>query len=100
MLGETAKMTDDEVRSLIRKIASEYKVRLTDTQVEQLLDLCRSMEKLDTNSLAKRVEDLQNTLEKVSEAKDQVVGFMQTIRNAIESIRNFFSRVKEIFGGR
>ena len=100
MLNETVQMSDDELRSAIRKIADNYHVRLTDTQVEQLLDLCRSLEKLDADGLTKRVGDLQSTLEKVGEAKEQVAGFMQTAKRVIERIRDFFDQISGIFGGR
>lgn len=93
MLDETANMTDDEIRQMIRKIAAEHNVNLTDTQVEQLLDLCRSLEKLNPEQLKQRVEDVQNTLRKVSDAKTQVVGFVETVKRFFDSVRGFFERL-------
>ncbi len=98
ILNETVNMTDDEVRSTIRKIAGTYHVELTDAQVEQLLNLCRSLERLDPGSLTQKVEDFHDTLEKVTDAKDQVVGVMHSIRQAIESVRSFFQRLNGLFG--
>ena len=43
MLDVTQTMSDDEIRAEIREIASRYNVNLTNTQVEQLLSLCRSL---------------------------------------------------------
>ncbi|MBQ9662427.1 MAG: DUF1002 domain-containing protein [Oscillospiraceae bacterium] len=100
MLNETVNMSDEELRSTIRRIAGTYHVTLTETQVQQLVDLCRSLEKLDAGTLTQRVEDIQSTLEKVSEAKDQVVGFFQTIRNAFAAVKDFFDRLSSLFGGR
>ena len=93
MLDETRKMTDGEIRAEIVAIAGEYNVKLTDTQVDQLLTLCRSLEKLDGDALKSRVEEIQGTLKKVSEAKTQVVGFVQTVKKVIESVRSFFDRI-------
>ncbi len=100
ILGETVNMSDDEVRGVIRKIAEGYQVRLTDTQVEQLLDLVRALEKLDTGALTKRVEGIQNTLEKVGDAKDQVVGFLQSMKRAFETLKELLDRISGFFDGR
>ena len=99
MLNETDNMSDEELRSNIRRIAETYNVTLTETQVKQLLDLCRSLEKLDPSTIPQRVEDIQSTLEKVSEAKDQVVGFFQTLKNAFQTMKDFFERLASLFGG-
>ena len=58
------------------------------------------MEKLNPDALTQRADDIQSTLEKVSEAKDQVVGFMQTMKQLFQSIRDFFDRVASLFDGR
>ena len=99
MLNETDNMSDEELRSNIRRIAETYNVTLTETHVKQLLDLCRSLEKLDPSTIPQRVEDIQSTLEKVSEAKDQVVGFFQTLKNAFQTMKDFFERLASLFGG-
>lgn len=96
MLDETVNMTDDEIRQTIREIAKRYNVKLTDTQVEQLLQLCRSLEKLNPDQLKERVEDVQETLRRVSDAKTQVVGFVQTIKKVIDSVKSFFERIAGI----
>ena len=48
ILDQTKDMTDDQLREEIKKIAAEYDVSLTDSQIDSLVSLCRSMEKLDT----------------------------------------------------
>lgn len=98
MLDETRKMTDEEIRQEIIAIAAQYNVKLTDNQIRQLITLCRSLEGLDPSALKQRVEDVQNTLNKVSEAKTQVVGFVQTVKNVVSSVREFFERIKDILG--
>ena len=96
MLDVTQTMSDDEIRAEIREIASRYNVNLTNTQVEQLLSLCRSMEGLDAESLKARVQDVQNTLQKVSDAKTKVVGFVQGVKKVVDSVSGFFDKIKDI----
>lgn len=96
MLDVTQTMSDDEIRAEIREIASRYNVNLTNTQVEQLLSLCRSLEGLDAESLKARVQDVQNTLQKVSDAKTKVVGFVQSVKKVVESVSGFFDKIKDI----
>lgn len=93
MLDETRRMSDEEIRAQIVAIAGEYNVKLTDTQINQLISLCRSLEKLDGDALKSRVEEIQSTLKKVSAAKTQVVGFVQTVKKVVESIKGFFDRI-------
>lgn len=93
MLDETRKMSDGEIRAEIVAIAGEYNVKLTDTQIDQLITLCRSLEKLDGDALKSRVEEIQNTLKKVSDAKTQVVGFVQTVKKVVDSVKGFFDRI-------
>ena len=56
ILNETKDMTDAELRAKIKEIAAEYNVTLTDDQMTQLVNLCRSLEKLDTNALLSKVQ--------------------------------------------
>ena len=100
MLGQTVNMSDEELRAAIRQIAAGYGAALTDAQVQQLLELCRSLEKLDPDSLTEKVGEIQNTLEKVSEAKDQVVGFVEKARQVIDAVKDFFARISSLFDGR
>ncbi len=97
-LEEISKMSDDEIRRQIVQIASDYHVTLTDKQINQLLLLVRSLGKLDVKSLHSRVEQLQEALGRVSEAKEQVVGFFQTVKNVLNSIARFFDSISALFG--
>ena len=96
MLDETRKMSDDEIRAEIVEIAGRYNVSLTDTQIRQLISLCRSLEGLDADSLKARVEEVQGTLKKVSDAKTKVVGFAESVKKVVTSVASFFDRIKDI----
>jgi len=97
MLDETAKMSDEEIKSQIIYIASQYDVTLTEGQIQQLIDLCRSLEKLDGDALKARVEEVQQTLTKLANAKTKVVGFVDNVKKVVTSIAEFFERIKGIF---
>lgn len=97
MLDETKNMTDEQIREQIVLIAAQYNVTLTDTQINQLISLCRSLESLDGDALKARVEDVQNTLTKVADAKTQVVGFVTTVKKVVTSVTEFFDKIKNLF---
>ena len=98
MLDETQNMTDDQIRQEIVQIAAQYNVTLTETQINQLISLCRSLEGLDADQLKSRVEEVQNTLNKVSTAKTQVVGFVNSVKKVVTSVASFFDKIKDIIG--
>ncbi len=96
MLDQTQLMSDDEIRAVIVDIAGRYNVRLTETQIGQLISLCRSLEGLDPDSLKQRVEEVQGTLKKVSDAKTKVVGFVETVKKVVDSVAGFFGKIQDI----
>ena len=98
MLDETKNMSDEEIIREIELIAQQYNVKLTNTQKNQLLTLCRSLEGLDAESLKSRVEEVQDTLKKVANAKTQVVGFVEKAKKVVESVSSFFDKIKDIIG--
>ena len=95
LLNETRNMSDDEMRTIITEIAERYNVHLTDTQVNQLISLCRSLERLDPDQLRQRVEEVQGTLQKVSDAKTKVVSFAQDVKGFMESVSGFIDKIRD-----
>lgn len=98
MLDETQQMSDEEIREQIVQIAGRYNVTLTDKQIQQLISLCRSLEGLNPDQLKARVEEVQNTLQKVSNAKTQVVGFVEQVKKVVTSVKSFFEKIGDIIG--
>ena len=90
-------MSDEELRELILGAAYQYNVSLTDTQVDQLIRLCRSIVSLDEAGLLDKVTDMQETIEKVSDAASGIASFFQTVKNVFVSIVEFFGKVKDLF---
>ena len=76
ILDKTSQMTDDEVREQIRTIAVNINVTLTDEQVEQLLSLVRSLEKLDIAGLTQTVNSVGNWFTNIGSA---ISGFFKSI---------------------
>ena len=96
MLNETRNMSDEEIRSIIIDIAGRYNVSLTDTQINQLISLCRSLEGLNPDQLKQRVEEVQGTLQKMSEAKTKVQDFAQNVKQFMESASGFIDKLSEL----
>ena len=97
ILDETVNMTDVELRTEIINIANEYNVYLDDGEIGQLIDLCRSLEGLSDDELKAKVESVQNTLQRVAEAKETATGIVSAVRNFFTAIGNFFAN---LFGRR
>ena len=93
LLAETKNMTDEELRAEIVSIASDLGVTLTDTQINQLISLCRSLEKLDPDQLKEKVESVQETIAKLGQAKEKVAGFIEGVKNVWNSVVNFFKNL-------
>lgn len=97
ILDQTQNMSGDEVKAEIRNIAKTYNISITDAQVDQLYNLCRSLEKLDVNELQGRLETLAKTIQGAKEAEKQLSSFAQGVKTFFSSIGDFFSR---LFGGK
>ena len=95
MLDETKNMSDEEIVGIVREIAGRYNVSLTETQMRQLVSLCRSLEQLNPDQLKDRVEQVQGTIRKMSEAKTKVVGFVETVKEFMDSFSAFMDKVRE-----
>lgn len=93
LLGETRNMTDEQLRAEIVSIASDLGVTLTDTQINQLISLCRSLEKLNPDELKAKVESVQNTIAKLGQAKETVSNFLTGVKNVWNSIVDFFKNI-------
>ena len=96
MLDETKNMTDDELREEIKKIAAEYDVSLTDSQIDQLITLCRSMEKLDIDALKEKVEEVQQYFKDIVKKHGEIKQFLS---NVADTVTEFVNKVIDFFKG-
>lgn len=90
LLDETRDMTDEELRAEIARIAAEAGVELNDSQMGQLVTLCRALEKLDPDALREKVQSVQETLQSLGAALEKAGGFFQRVMDAVNSVIDFF----------
>ncbi|MDO4750179.1 MAG: DUF1002 domain-containing protein [Eubacteriales bacterium] len=107
VLGQTREMSDEELKEQIDEIASDIGVEFVDSQKEQLVSLCRTLEKLNVDELKEKAEQVRETMEKLNEkaeqvqetvqklneAKDKAAGFIQSVQKLLSAIMEFFSSV-------
>ncbi len=93
ILDETQNMTDDEVREEIRKIADDYNVEISDSQISQLLKLVRSLEGLDVEQLKEKITGFANTLQTANKVSDTVTKVGEKIGGFFKSVGNFFKNL-------
>ena len=96
ILDQTQNMSDDDVRAEIRSLAEQYNVSITDSQVEQILSLCRKLEKLDIDALKNQLIGLTETVQKANTVREKLSDFGQKITGFFASVGQFFSN---LFGG-
>ena len=94
ILDQTKDMTDDELREQIKQIAEKYEVTLNDSQIEQLIGLCRSLEKLDVSALKEKVEQVQQYIKNIADTKGSVESFLS---QAADTVTEFVNKVIDFF---
>lgn len=98
ILNETENMSDAQLKDAIAEIAEEYSVTLKESQIDQLITLCRALEKMDSEALREKVEYVQNTIKKLAQAQEKVSGITRTVQNIVDSVKDFVSRILSFFG--
>lgn len=93
ILEQTKGMSDDEVRSEIKNIASNINVQVTDAQIEQLVKLCRSLEKLDASELAEKVNSITKTIENANKVQQKVSKVVEDVKTFFASVGTFFTNL-------
>lgn len=93
ILSETKNMTDNELRDKIDVIADDYNVTVSDSQKDQLVKLCRSLEGLGTDELKAKVEQAQEAIKKMAKAQETATGILQNVKNFASSVAEFFSNL-------
>lgn len=93
ILNETVNMTDEQLKEEIKYIADQYDISVSDGLMQQLVTLCRSLEKLDPDELKAKVESLQDTITKLAGAKETVSNVVESVKGFFVAIGNFFSNL-------
>ena len=93
ILDQTVNMTDDEVRAEIEYVADQYDITVSEGQKDQLVKLCRSLEKLNPEQLKEKVESVQNTLKKLASAKETAANVSESVKKFFDAVSNFFTKL-------
>ena len=96
ILDQTQTMTDEEVKAEIRNLCKAYNVSLTEGQIDQLLSLCRSLEKLDVSALKEKLVGIAKTVDNAGKISQTVSKIGESVKSFFASVGNFFTR---LFGG-
>ena len=96
IVPEAKTMTDEEVKAEIDKLCETYNVSLNDSQKNQLVSLCRSLEKLDTDELKDKLVGIAKTVDNAGKIGQTVSKIGESIKSFFASVGNFFTR---LFGG-
>lgn len=95
ILDITETMSDSDVKKEIQKLADQYNVQVTETQIDQILKLCRQMEKLDVAELKEKLLSITETVEKAVSAKQKAADAISTVTDKvnklISSVTGFFA---------
>ncbi len=88
--------TEDDLRELIRKIAAELGITLTDEELNGLVSLFMRMKDLniDWNQVQEQISKVRDNLEEFlnrDETKGFIQSFLDIINQFIDSIRGFFT---------
>jgi len=99
-LKKTAEMSDAELLLQIDALAKEYNVKLTDSQKEQLVKLCRSLEDLDLEELKAKLESTgAQLLEKAGVILDRLQGVAEKSSGFFEKARDFLEGIGSFVQG-
>lgn len=95
LLNETEKLSDAELDLAIRMVADAHKIRLEDSQVQQLHDLCRTLEKLSPEQLQERVDKLVKRLKKAGEGLEKLDQAKEKLESAKEKLEQGKDKLAE-----
>ena len=97
-LDEIQNMSDEELKNEITSIAEEHNITLTEEQIQKLIDLIRSLEKLDIDELTEKAKKLGDLFDNASESAG---GFFSTVANFFVRIKDYivkaFDYIKSLF---
>lgn len=93
ILDQTQNMTDDEVHKESHSLAKSLGIQVTDSQIEQLVGLCRELEGLDTQQLQEHLESIAGTVDSAQKTNAFFSALEKNIQNFFTNIGTFFSNL-------
>ncbi|PKM57971.1 MAG: DUF1002 domain-containing protein [Firmicutes bacterium HGW-Firmicutes-3] len=102
ILDETKDMTDDELRVVIINLADAQNIELTEENIQQIINLSRTLEKLDISKWGDKLSQLAETMENAKEAGKGITAFLNGLGDFFTGISDFitniFSGIGKLFG--
>ena len=95
LLQQTEGLSDEELVSRIRAIASDYRVSFNDAQIQQLLELCRKLEGLSEQELREKAEEARQAAEKLKGWKEKFDAARGKWNTTRQRIGEFSRRLSE-----
>lgn len=98
-LKTSAELSDEELMQAISDMAGDRGIPLTDSQLQQLCNLSRKLEKVSSSELDEKLEKLKETVDQADQDRQKVTGFFQKLREAatkvISVVRKFLDRIQK-----
>ena len=98
-LSRTSEMSDQELDARIRELAAERGVKLNDTQVQMLMDLCRRAEKLSDIPVTEKIDEIKDSVEKIEEFSEKTEEIKDSVASFGEKVKHFFASARDFFAG-
>jgi len=91
LVGETSGMSDGDLREAIISLSEAHGIHLVDSQVQQLMDLCRTLEKLSPEALKEKTDALHSALPHASGLRGVLDKVLSAFRGAAHWLGKTFS---------
>lgn len=95
LLGDTSELDDAQLRARIEAVAEAHGITLVESQIAQLMRLCRAMEKFDGDGLRERARALREQLDALA-SPGGLRGLWQSVTDALKSAGDWLA---ETVGG-
>ena len=99
LLDAGQSLTEEALRPMIESLLSRYGITIGETQLSTLLDLFRNngTGQGEEQSVASRIQDVQDTIGKISDTASGAMRFFRSFRRTAQEILNWFSHLKDLF---
>ena len=91
-------MTDEELRTEILNIAAVQNIGLTEEEILQIINLCRTLENLDTSEWADKLSQLGSAMKTVQEAGEGFTSFFSSVGDFFVDAGDFFTNTANSIG--
>ncbi|CEO90352.1 DUF1002 domain-containing protein [Syntrophaceticus schinkii] len=88
----------DDIIEVIKRIADEHNIELTDAQIQRIMELMQKISRLDLNlnKISKQLENINKSVDDIKKAVKDNQGILEKIAN---SLQNFFNWIKDKIRG-